>query len=193
MLNLYSKKIGETWFAAALDDDKVVATNFAGDEKRVLQPILRSLSYNVPFQVLEKPNTMAEKLFETMNAILNGKDVSFTFELEMSRVPQTTRRILEIMSLIPTGYVTTYGALAKIVGSHPRVAGRACATNPFPPIIPCHRVVSSNLRLGGYGGGLKLKWKILQKEDRSYKDVANVKLRGKILPLFPISHLRPPI
>jgi O-6-methylguanine DNA methyltransferase len=192
MLRLYTKRIGETWYAVALDDGKVMATNFASNEKDALQPFLKSVPYNAPFETVEKPNEKADELFKVMSAILEGKDVSFNFELDLSRLPKITRRILEVMSLIPTGYVTTYGGLAKIVGTGPRVAGHACATNPFAPIVPCHRVVASDLSLGGYAGGLRLKWKILQKENRGYKDISNVKLEGKVLPLFPTDYLKPP-
>lgn len=192
MLRLYTKRIGETWYAIALDDGKVMATNFASNEKDASQPFLKSVPYNAPFETVEKPNEKADELFKVMSAILEGKDVSFNFELDLSRLPKITRRILEVMSLIPTGYVATYGGLAKIVGTGPRVVGHACATNPFAPIVPCHRVVASDLSLGGYAGGLKLKWKILQKENRGYKDVSNVKLEGKVLPLFPTNHLKPP-
>lgn len=192
MLRLYRKKIAETWYAVALNGNKVVATNFAGNEKDALQPILRSLPYGSPFETIDKPDATAEELFKTMSEILEGKGVSFEFELDMNRLPRTTRRILEAMSLIPTGYVTTYGALAKVVGTGPRVAGHACATNPFAPIIPCHRVVASDLSLHGYGGGLKLKWKILQKENRGFKEASKVKLKEKELSLIPISQLRPP-
>jgi O-6-methylguanine DNA methyltransferase len=192
LLRLYRKKIGETWFAAALDRKKVIATNFAGSEKDALQPILKSLPYDVPFETMEKTDATAEELFKAMSGMLEGKDVSFRFEFDMNRLPRTTRRVLEVMSLIPTGYVTTYGALARVVGTGPRVAGHACATNPFAPIIPCHRVVASDLSLHGYGGGLKLKWKILQKEDRGYKEVSKIKLKQKELSLIPISQLRPP-
>jgi len=192
VLNLHCKKIGETWYAAALDGDKVVATNFSSNQKTAMQPLLKGLPYNVPFETMEKPSAKADEVFKAMSAILEGKDVSFKLEFEMKRLPRTTRRVLELMSLIPTGYVTTYGALAKVAGTGPRVAGRACATNPFAPIIPCHRVVASDLSLHGYGGGLKLKWRILKKEDRGYKNVSNVKLGGKVLPLFPISYLKPP-
>lgn len=192
MLKLYRKKIGETWFAVALDGNKVVGTNFAGNEKDALQPLLRSLPYDVPFETLDKPDALAEEMFKAMSGMLEGKDVSFRFELDMNRLPRTTRRVLEVMSLIPTGYVTTYGALAKVVGTGPRVAGHACATNPFAPMVPCHRVVASDLSLGGYGGGLKLKWKILQKENRGFKEASRVKLEKKELLLLPISQLKRP-
>jgi len=192
MLRLYRKKIGETWFATALNDKKVVATNFAANEKDALQPVLKNLPYDMPFETMDAPSAVADELFKAMSGMLEGKDVSFKFELDMNRLPRATRRVLEVMSLIPTGYVTTYGALAKVVGTGPRVAGRACATNPFAPIVPCHRVVASDLSLHGYGGGLKLKWKILQKEKRGFKEVSKVKFGKKELSLFPISQLRSP-
>ncbi|HVP41559.1 MAG TPA: hypothetical protein VMS95_06370, partial [Candidatus Krumholzibacteriaceae bacterium] len=107
MLGLYRKKIGETWFAAALDGNKIIAINFAGNEKDALQPILKNLPYDVPFETMEKSDANAEELFKAMSGILEGKDISFRFEFDMNRLPRTTRRVLEVMSLIPTGYVTT--------------------------------------------------------------------------------------
>ncbi|HML03976.1 MAG TPA: methylated-DNA--[protein]-cysteine S-methyltransferase [Candidatus Bathyarchaeia archaeon] len=192
MLNVYCERIGQTWYGAVFDGTKVVATNFARSKEDALRPICKGLPYEAPFETIEKPSALSMEVFRAMSAILDGRDVSFNFELDMSRIPRTTRRVLELMSLIPTGYAATYGGLAKVSGTGPRVAGHACATNPFPPIVPCHRVVARDLSLGGYGGGLKLKWEILRKEDRGFKDVSNVKISGKLLPLFPISCLKPP-
>lgn len=192
MLKLYHKKIGPTWYAAALNGTQVVATNFAGSEENALQPLLKSLPYNAPFETVDKSDTVADKVFNVMSDMLEGRDVSFNFEFDMTRLPRTTRKLLEVMALIPTGYVTTYGGLAKAVGTGPRVAGHACATNPFAPVVPCHRVVASDLSLGGYGGGLKLKWRILQKENRGFKESSRVKLEKKELLLFPIGQLKRP-
>jgi len=192
MLRLYRKKIGKTWFAAALDGKKIVMTNFAGDDKDALQPILKGLPYGLPFETMEKSDATAEELFKVMSDILEGRDVSFKFEFDLNRLPQAMRKVLEIMSLIPTGYVTTYGELARVAETGPRVAGRACATNPFAPLVPCHRVVASDLSLHGYAGGLDLKWRILHKEDRGYTETSKVKLKGKELSLFPINQLRQP-
>jgi len=192
MLNVYCRRIGKTWYAAAFDGTKVVATSFARSEQDALGAVFKSIPYEVPFEAIKKPIAISAEVFRAMSAILGGRNVSFNFELDMSHVPRTTRQVLELMSLIPTGYVATYGGLAKVSGTGPRVAGHACATNPFPPIIPCHRVVAGNLSLGGYGGGLKLKWEILRKEDRGFKEVSNVGINGELLPLFPISRLKPP-
>ncbi len=61
--------------------------------------------------------------------------------------------------LIPYGATSTYGEVAKELRTSARAVGRACATNPIPLLIPCHRVLSTNGALTGYsgGGGLQTK------------------------------------
>jgi len=64
------------------------------------------------------------------------------------------RRVWAAMQKVPFGAVVTYGALASTVGSAARGIGQACARNPIPIIIPCHRVIGSGrAALGGYSGG----------------------------------------
>lgn len=58
------------------------------------------------------------------------------------------RRVWQAMRAIAPGDVLTYGALAQQVGGVPRAVGQACGDNPFPIVIPCHRVVGA----GGLGG-----------------------------------------
>lgn len=70
------------------------------------------------------------------------------------------------MLQIPEGEVRTYQEIARMVGS-PRAAravGNACNQNPFAPDVPCHRVVASNGKLGGYALGLNKKIALLKKE-----------------------------
>jgi methylated-DNA-[protein]-cysteine S-methyltransferase len=62
-------------------------------------------------------------------------------------------RVWEAISAIPAGGVRTYGDIAKAIRSMPRAVGGACARNPLPLIIPCHRVVAAGGRLGGFMGG----------------------------------------
>ncbi len=109
----------------------------------------------------------------------------------MSRLSSYAQRVLRLTSLIPKGYVTTYGALTKAAGGSPRSVGRVMATNPFAPLIPCHRVVAADMTLGGYGGGLKAKWEILQKENRKYEKAFDAEVNGKKLKLLPIDMLKP--
>ena len=77
---------------------------------------------------------------------------------------------------VQKGKVTTYGDLAKAVGlkNGQRVIGMIMKNNPFPIIIPCHRVVKFNGKIGGYAYGEKIKLNMLSKEGITIKD-------GKIL------------
>ncbi|RJQ27776.1 MGMT family protein [Candidatus Parcubacteria bacterium] len=76
------------------------------------------------------------------------------------------KKILEIVKLVPKGKVTTYQGIARIAGNERayRAAGNALHQNKYPIVIPCHRVVCSNGYIGGYGGGVRKKKKILTSE-----------------------------
>ncbi len=67
---------------------------------------------------------------------------------------------------VPRGKITTYGELSKAVGlkNGQRVVGRIMNKNPYPVIIPCHRVVNSNGQIGGYAYGPDVKTNMLNKE-----------------------------
>lgn len=67
---------------------------------------------------------------------------------------------------IPYGQTRSYSEIARAIG-HPRAVravARACATNPVPIVIPCHRVIRKNGALGGYGGGIARKRALLSRE-----------------------------
>jgi methylated-DNA-[protein]-cysteine S-methyltransferase len=88
--------------------------------------------------------------------------------VDLSRLGSFQRRVLEQLRRIPRGQVRTYRAIAKEIG-HPgatRAVGTACARNPVPLVIPCHRVVRSDGGLGGYSlrGGVALKRRLLEQE-----------------------------
>ena len=67
---------------------------------------------------------------------------------------------------VPKGKVTTYGELAKAVGlkNGQRAIGKIMNKNPYPAIVPCHRVVNSNGKIGGYAFGQNIKTNMLTKE-----------------------------
>ena len=77
---------------------------------------------------------------------------------------------------VPQGKITTYGELSKAVGlkNGQRVIGQIMKKNPYPVIIPCHRVVKSDGTVGGYAYGGDIKTNMLQKEGIKIHD-------GKIL------------
>ena len=76
------------------------------------------------------------------------------------------RRAWAAMREIPYGGLATYAGLAMQLGSGPRTVGGACKANPLAILIPCHRVVASGGRIGGYSGGegLPTKRKLLALE-----------------------------
>ncbi|MFN7105044.1 MAG: methylated-DNA--[protein]-cysteine S-methyltransferase [Pyrobaculum sp.] len=65
---------------------------------------------------------------------------------------------------IPRGYVTTYRLYAEALGTSPRHVGRLMASNPLPVLLPCHRVVRTDLKLGGYTAGVEVKRALLAYE-----------------------------
>ncbi|HUI21614.1 MAG TPA: methylated-DNA--[protein]-cysteine S-methyltransferase [Methylocella sp.] len=98
--------------------------------------------------------------------LLHGtpKDLSHAV-LDMEPLPPFHRRIYEAARRIPFGATTTYGALAKDAGAAraARAAGQALARNPFPIIVPCHRVVAAEGKIGGFSahGGTNMKFRLL--------------------------------
>jgi methylated-DNA-[protein]-cysteine S-methyltransferase len=91
------------------------------------------------------------------------------FDLPLA--PAGTPRGEELRAgLIAIGYGDTlsYGALARVLGSGPRAIGQLCARNPFPIVVPCHRVIGSGGTLGHYSGGdgPKTKSRLLEHERR---------------------------
>jgi len=76
------------------------------------------------------------------------------------------KKVLELTCNIPKGRVTTYGELARALGS-PRAAravGNALHANTRPVVVPCHRVVRADGSIGGYGGGVPRKVELLHEE-----------------------------
>ena len=76
---------------------------------------------------------------------------SFEFGLPL-RPSGTTfqRRVWSQIATIPSGKTNSYGQLAKTLNNAPRAVGQACGANPFPVVVPCHRVIASGGGLGGF-------------------------------------------
>ena len=106
-----------------------------------------------------------------------GEKVRFAWdELDLSGVPPFHAKVYRALFDLPAGKVTTYGDLARAAGK-PRAAravGQAMATNPLPVVVPCHRVVRAGGHLGGFGGGLALKRRMLQLEGVPFADDLHV-------------------
>lgn len=95
-----------------------------------------------------------------------GTRREFTLPLDLADVPAFRRDVLRAMAAIPHGATSSYAELAAAAGRPRavRAAGSACATNPVPVVVPCHRVLRSDGSLGAYGGGLAMKAELLRRE-----------------------------
>jgi O-6-methylguanine DNA methyltransferase len=186
MIGVYTKKIGFVWFGVACDEQRVFGTSFAPSEQKALKCLLSSIPFNVPFQVFPEPSVFAEDVLASVKNLYDGNDVSQSFSLAAEYLSAYTQRVLVAASLIPVGYVASYGTIAKAVGGSPRAVGRVMASNVFAPIVPCHRVVSSDFTLRGYVGGLNVKLEFLVREKRGYTSPREIPLGNKNLRIFPV-------
>ena len=127
----------------------------------VLDGLTRKLSARLGGdpEALEDPRRQLEQYFA-------GERSEFTTPLDWRLVSGFRREALEAMAAIPYGETITYRELAAAAGnpSAVRAAGHACATNPWPVIVPCHRVLRTGGGLGGYLGGLDMKRGLLALE-----------------------------
>ena len=186
MISLHIKKIDGVWFGVASDEEKVFATTFGFNKETMLRNLLRSIPYNVPFQHLEKASPFAEHVMALLRDIYDGKDVSHSFSLATDRLSSYARRVVKTVSVVPVGYVTFYGSVAEAAGGGPRAVGSVMALNRFPLIVPCHRVVRSDFKLGGYGGGVDVKLEILMRESRGHDSRREIPVGNKKLSILPV-------
>ncbi len=108
-----------------------------------------------------------QQVRDALAAYLEGDPAELAFPVDFALMHSRFRRtVLEHLRKVGRGHVVTYGELARRAGS-PRAAravGTACATNPVPLIVPCHRVLPSSGGVGNYGGGPERKVFLLELE-----------------------------
>ena len=107
----------------------------------------------------------AERAVAQLAEYVRGEREKLDLELDWTAVGPQHRHVLETLrEVAPFGVTVTYGELGQHAGvDDPRDVGVFMATNPLPLVVPCHRVVASD-GLGGYGGGLELKRRLLELE-----------------------------
>jgi methylated-DNA-[protein]-cysteine S-methyltransferase len=102
-----------------------------------------------------------------LDEYFSGERTAFELPLAL-RGTAFERRVWDALLEIPYGETTTYGELARALGSAPRAVGRANGRNPISIVVPCHRVLGARGDLTGYGGGLEIKRALLDHERSSY-------------------------
>ena len=131
---------------------------------------ITGIDYLEPRAEVVPKTALAKETVRQLRAYL--RDPSFEFRLPLA--PAGTafqRRVWERIAAVPPGQVRTYGELAAALKSGPRAVGNACGANPYPLVVPCHRVVAAGGGLGGFGrnrGGflLEVKSRLLEHEGK---------------------------
>lgn len=115
----------------------------------------------------ERPHAVLLSLADDLQRYFDGQAVDLTrHPIDVEGEPAFRRRVLLATRRVPYGQVRTYGWLAGQVGAAraQRAAGQAMRWNPLPLVIPCHRIVRADGKLGGFGGGSDMKRALLQLE-----------------------------
>ena len=110
---------------------------------------ITGISYLEPQSEVAPKTPLAKEAVRQLRAWL--KDPRFEFGLPLA--PAGThfqRRVWEQITAIPPGKTLSYGEVAQAIHSGPRAVGNACGANPYPIVVPCHRVVGANHSLGGF-------------------------------------------
>ncbi len=138
-----------------------------------------------PCIAVDAQSEFTRGVFGALRDAYDGKSVD-QVPLNMDRLPIYTQKVLKAVAQIPVGYVASYGGVAAAVGGGARAVGNTMANNPFAPLVPCHRVVTSTFGLGGYGGGLRVKYEFLRKERQGFSHPKDIPVTAGVLRVFPV-------
>jgi methylated-DNA-[protein]-cysteine S-methyltransferase len=151
-----------------------------GSSKGILRATLPQPSAQDARRLLGEPVNYAEpspglfaSLIKRFQAYFSGGRIDFPDSLDLSGATPFQRQTWQATRLIPYGGTRSYQWVARQTGKPgaSRAVGQALARNPLPIIIPCHRVVNADGRLGGFGGGLETKILLLRLEAHSVTGV----------------------
>jgi methylated-DNA-[protein]-cysteine S-methyltransferase len=152
--------------AIAWSEDGVLGVQLP--EKTIAQTRLRLLRH-CPEADDAPPTRVIERTIEDIRALFSGEKKTLrAVRLDMGYVAPFNARVYETTRSIPPGQTRTYGEIARAVGKPDaaRAVGQALGRNPFPIIVPCHRVIGVDGRLVGFSanGGVITKLKMLEIE-----------------------------
>ncbi len=136
--------------------------------------VLARLSARVSPRVLRAPARL-DAARRQLDEYFAGRRQAFALDVDLRLSTGYRRTVLDHLRVVPYGRTETYTEVARATASPRavRAVGSACATNPVPVVVPCHRVLRSDGSLGGYVGGLEAKTGLLALEaaagDESYR------------------------
>ncbi|RJP30422.1 MAG: methylated-DNA--[protein]-cysteine S-methyltransferase [Candidatus Omnitrophota bacterium] len=166
------KSINQTAFSVSMEspigaifavcsDLSVLSITLGKESKKSAEIMLARAGY----QIHQSSNPLCIQLQNELNEYFSGKRIRFSVKTETQGTPFQEKIWRELLK-VPFGKVVTYGQLAEQAG-FPRAAravGTAMAKNRALIVIPCHRVIAADGRLGGFGCGIEVKKALLRLE-----------------------------
>ena len=153
----------------ALDSgSSLCALEFTGPKQRLTRLDARLRRYFPSHNIVDHDTPAIEHTRRWLEAYFAGKSADIAdLRLDM-RGADFEQRVWTALRAIPPGTTTSYGAIAKALGSTgaSRAVGLANGSNPIAIIVPCHRVIGASGSLTGYGGGLDRKKWLIEHERR---------------------------
>jgi O-6-methylguanine DNA methyltransferase len=156
----------------------MIACSFSEDNQgRAESAVMRSISPRE--RSVRRTTAVTSGKLRELYGLYAGRRKADLRSLDLSNVSPFRRKVYLLLSRIPRGRVTTYGAIARKMGSrrYARAVGTAVGSNPMPLAIPCHRVVTSTLTVENYGmpgrktsEGAHVKRRLLEREGVKFKD-----------------------
>jgi methylated-DNA-[protein]-cysteine S-methyltransferase len=158
---LFDTSLG--WFALAWRDDGLAAVHLPTQDREAAH---RGLLRRQPGAEEAPPPVWAQTVIADIETLLAGGKPDFAgAPIDLGRVPEFHARVYEIARAIPPGETLTYGQVAERLGDKTlaRAVGQALGRNPWPIVVPCHRITAANGKLGGFTapGGSATKQKLL--------------------------------
>jgi methylated-DNA-[protein]-cysteine S-methyltransferase len=127
--------------------------------------VLNELSVKISPRILRAPHKL-DSVARELDQYFEGTRTTFDLPLDLQLASSFRRNVLDHLPEIPYGHTASYADIARRVGNPRavRATGTACATNPLPIVIPCHRVIRTDGSLGNYAGGPAAKQRLIELE-----------------------------
>jgi O-6-methylguanine DNA methyltransferase len=179
VISVWIEQVRGSWFGVADHGGRLVATSTGVDREGAARSVRRSLPRGSQYRMVEEGSEFARRMVCLLAGLEAGEEEAPLFELCPDCIGEPLASVARVASAIPRGFVATYGGVAAAAGTEARVVGHIMATNPFYPIIPCHRVVGADLSLVGYTGSrdapsLRAKLERLRAEARGFVEIRTV-------------------
>lgn len=162
--NIFETEIG--WAGIAWADEGLIGAHLPERDAGVVR---KSFARRFPGSAESEPEHRLLPIIDAIKALMRGEKADLsTAPLDIARVPEFNARVYEITRKIPPGETLTYGEVALRLGDKllAQQVGAALGKNPWPIVVPCHRVTAANGKLGGFTarGGSDTKLRLLEIE-----------------------------